>query len=163
MNEGPGVRLASAGTKSGVNDLRPTPPAMAGQREPQTAAVEPRLNRRGAEPPTNNWRRAMTDQVAVAAVEAAPTASLQERIDFMFARDRVAAGILIAALWATVFFVMLAVRSYITQPEIEVVCWIAAAVLLMFNTGSIVAMFRHYAADKQHIYSVDIRHLDAGR
>ena len=105
----------------------------------------------------------MTDQVALPAVEAARATSLQERIDFMFARDRFAAGVLIALLWLTVFFVMMAVRTYITEPSIEIVCWIAAAVLLLFNTGSIVAMFRHYAADKLHIYSVDIRHLDAGR
>jgi len=28
--------------------------------------------------------------------------------------------------------------------------------------ASIFAMFRHYAKDKAHIYSVDIRHLDVG-
>jgi hypothetical protein len=36
-------------------------------------------------------------------------------------------------------------------------------VLLLFNTASIVAMTRHYAADKDHIYGIDIKHLDAGR
>lgn len=105
----------------------------------------------------------MTDQVALSAVEPALKASLQERIDQMFARDRFAAGVLIAILWMTVFFVMLAVRSYISDPSIEVVCWISAAALLLFNSASILAMFRHYAADKEHIYSLDIRHLDAGR
>jgi len=104
----------------------------------------------------------MADQAAVTADEA-PTTTMQDRIEFMFARDRFAASILVAALWVTVFFVLLSVRSYITTTAIEVVCWIAAAMLLLFNTASIIAMFRHYAADKVHIYSVDIRHLDAGR
>jgi len=88
---------------------------------------------------------------------------LQSRIDRMFARDRLWAAGFVLVLWLVVFFVLLAVRSYMPNPNIEVVCWIAATVLVLFNTASITAMIRHYANDKQHIYSVDIRHLDAGR
>ena len=88
---------------------------------------------------------------------------LQSRIDGMFARDRLWAAGFVVVLWLVVFFVLLAVRSYMPNPNIEIVCWIAAAVLVLFNTASITAMIRHYADDKQHIYSVDIRHLDAGR
>ncbi len=88
---------------------------------------------------------------------------LNERIDAMFKLDRLWAGGVVVALWAVVFFVMLAVRGFIQDPAIEVVCWIAAGLLLLFNTASIVAMIRHYANDKQHIYAVDIRHQDAGR
>ena len=72
------------------------------------------------------------------------------------------ASILVAALWLTVFFVMLAVRGFMPSAEVEIVCWIGAAVLLLFNTASIVAMICHYGQDKAHIYAVDIRHLDAG-
>ena|SRR5258706_1970617 len=96
-------------------------------------------------------------------VSAAPKEPLSERIDATFAKDRLAAGALVVVLWLTVFFVMLAVRGFIPNPQIELVCWIAAGLLLLFNTASIVAMIRHYAADKHHIYSVDIRHQDAGR
>jgi hypothetical protein len=74
-----------------------------------------------------------------------------------------AAGALVAALWLTVLFVMLAVRGFIADKSIEVLCWIGAGVLLLFNTASIIAMMRHYAEDKAHIYAVDLRHLDAGR
>lgn len=88
--------------------------------------------------------------------------SLQSRIDSMFARDRAAAGLLVVALWVTVLFVLLAMRSFMSQ-TVEIVCWIAAAILILFNTASIVAMTRHYANDKDHIYGVDIQHLDAGR
>ncbi len=98
-----------------------------------------------------------------AAVTFAATESLKERIDKMFRIDRAAAGALVVGLWLTVFFVILAVRPFIEDKSIEVTCWIGAAVLLVFNTGSIIAMFRHYAQDKEHIYAVDIRHLDAGR
>ena len=67
------------------------------------------------------------------------------------------------ALWITVFFVMLAMRPFMPKGIVEIVCWIGAILLLVFNSASIVAMIRHYAADKRHIYGVDIRHLDAGR
>jgi hypothetical protein len=36
-------------------------------------------------------------------------------------------------------------------------------VLLIFNTGSIANMVRHYGHDKERIYGTDIKHLDAGR
>jgi hypothetical protein len=87
---------------------------------------------------------------------------MASRIDRMFAGDRLVAGILVLALWLTIFFVMLQIRGFIPDSSIEIICWIGAGLLLLFNTASIVAMIRHYAADKAHIYAVDIRHLDAG-
>jgi hypothetical protein len=62
-----------------------------------------------------------------------------------------------------VIFVLLATRSYMPGGGVEVVCWIAAAILLLFNTASIGAMVRHYGDDREHIYGIDIKHLDAGR
>ena len=88
--------------------------------------------------------------------------SMHDRIEAMFNRDKLTAGVLVVALWLTVFFVMLAVRGFIADKSVEIVCWIGAALLLIFNTSSIVAMIRHYGEDKAHIYAVDIRHLDAG-
>ncbi len=87
---------------------------------------------------------------------------MEERIDKMFAGDKFVAGVLVVGLWLTVFFVMLAVRGFIADKSIEMVCWAGAAVLLLFNTASIVAMIKHYGQDKAHIYAIDIRHLDAG-
>jgi hypothetical protein len=98
-----------------------------------------------------------------AAATVAESQIFNDRIEAMFRMDRLAAGALVAALWLTVFFVMFAVRGFIADKSIEVLCWIGAGVLLLFNTASIIAMFRHYAQDKAHIYAVDIRHLDAGR
>jgi hypothetical protein len=87
---------------------------------------------------------------------------MEDRIDKMFAGDKLAAGVLVVMLWLTVFFVMLAVRSFMPSGEVELLCWAGAALLLLFNTASIVAMLKHYGQDKAHIYAVDIRHLDAG-
>jgi hypothetical protein len=89
--------------------------------------------------------------------------ALQQRIDATFARDRLWAMGFVVVLWAVIFFVLLQVHSYIANGSIEIVCWIAAFMLVLFNTTSITAMIRHYSHDKNHIYSVDIRHLDAGR
>lgn len=99
-----------------------------------------------------------------AAVETlAKTPDLDARIEATFTRDKLTAGVLIVALWLTVFFVMFAVHGFIADKSVEVVCWIGAAILLLFNTASIVAMIKHYGEDKAHIYAVDLRHLDAGR
>lgn len=89
-------------------------------------------------------------------------AGLRDRIETMFRRDSIAATILVVVLWLTILFVILAVRPYMSR-SVELTCWIAAAFLLLFNTASIVAMIRHYGHDKEHIYGIDIRHLDAGR
>ena len=100
--------------------------------------------------------------MAVSAETVSHQKGMEERIEKMFAGDKLAAGILIAGLWITVFFVMLAVRGFMPSGQVEAVCWAGAAVLLLFNTASIVAMIKHYGQDKAHIYAVDIRHLDAG-
>ncbi len=101
-------------------------------------------------------------QEAIAAPGAAAP-PLEKRIDAMFTGDRIWAASVVIALWIVVFFVMFAMRGLIPDPSIEVVCWIGAGLLLLFNTASIIAMVRHYAQDKAHIYGVDIKHLDAGR
>ena len=88
---------------------------------------------------------------------------LQSRIDATYSRDRLWAWGFVAVLWVTVIFVMLAVRPFMPSGGVEGVCWIAAAILLLFNTTSIGALVRHYGDDKEHIYSIDIKHLDAGR
>ena len=88
---------------------------------------------------------------------------LQSRIDAMYNRDKYFAWAFVVALWITVLFVLIAVQAYIADTGISVACWIAAAVLLLFNTTSIWAMVRHYGQDRAHIYGIDIKHLDAGR
>lgn len=88
---------------------------------------------------------------------------LESRIESLYRSDRLVALIFVAALWVVLVFVMLAVREHITNGAVEIVCWISLLALGLFNTASIIAMIRHYAHDKQHIYSIDIKHQDAGR
>ncbi len=107
----------------------------------------------------------MTSQAApdLRHAAAADNKKLLNRIESMFARDRLTAIGFVAALWFVIFFVLLGVHSYIDNRAAELVCWVAAFLLVLFNSTSITAMIRHYSKDKYHIYSVDIRHLDAGR
>jgi hypothetical protein len=44
---------------------------------------------------------------------------------------------------------------------VRVLLVIGALAVLIFNTASIAAMLSHYAVDKQFIYGLDIRALDA--
>ena len=87
---------------------------------------------------------------------------LSARIDAMYSRDRLWAWGFVVALWLVVAFVLLSSIPY-ASGSVTVVCWIAAIVLLVFNTGSIANMVRHYGHDKERIYGTDIKHLDAGR
>ena len=88
---------------------------------------------------------------------------LNARINAMFARDKIWAWGFVVALWLTVFLVLFEVNSEIPTNGIRIACWIAALVLVIFNTAAIAAMINHYSHDKEHIYGTDIRHLDAGR
>ncbi len=85
------------------------------------------------------------------------------RIEAMFARDRLFAWAFVVALWLVVGYVLLVINPHMPSGGLQVVSWIAALVLVIFNTASIGAMVRHYAHDKHFIYELDIRHLDAGR
>jgi hypothetical protein len=90
------------------------------------------------------------------------SAAMSARIDAMFAKDRLFAWLFVVALWLVTAFVLFGALPY-SSGGVTVACWIAAVVLVIFNTASIAAMVRHYSHDKEHIYGTDIRHLDAGR
>jgi TM2 domain-containing membrane protein YozV len=96
------------------------------------------------------------------AVRPGQSAELSGRINAMYARDRAWAWGFVIALWLVVIFVLLSSIPYASS-GVNVAAWIAAIVLLIFNTASIAAMVRHYSQDRARIYGLDIRHLDAGR
>jgi len=91
------------------------------------------------------------------------TGSLQSRIDRMFARDRLWAWGFVIVLWIVLAFVYFAVSGLIEDGIAKTVAAIAALLVGVFNTASIAAMISHYGHDKNSIYELDIRHLDARR
>jgi len=91
------------------------------------------------------------------------TGSMQSRIDRMFARDRLWAWAFVIVLWIVLAFVYFAVSGYIQDGTAKIVAAIAAVLVGLFNTASIAAMISHYGHDKNAIYELDIKHLDAHR
>ncbi|ODR98197.1 hypothetical protein AUC69_09765 [Methyloceanibacter superfactus] len=89
--------------------------------------------------------------------------SLNERIDAMYRRDRLSAWTFVAVLWVVILFVLFMVWQVTPDPAIRLVLAVAAGAVLLFNTASIGAMVKHYREDKEFIYGLDIRHLDAAR
>jgi hypothetical protein len=89
--------------------------------------------------------------------------SMQSRVDRMFARDRLWAWGFVIVLWIVLAFVYFAVSGLIQDGTAKVVAAIAALLVGVFNTASIAAMISHYGHDKNAIYELDIRHLDARR
>ena len=86
--------------------------------------------------------------------------AMRKRINGMFVRDRRMARIALLLLWVTLGYVYVAVTAYTTDPSVRVALSIGVGAVLVFNTASILAMVRHYKDDKDHIYGLDIRHLD---
>jgi hypothetical protein len=87
--------------------------------------------------------------------------SMQSRVDAMFQKDKLWAWGFVVVLWITLAFVYFATIGYVEDGSVKVVIGIAALVLGGLNTASIGAMVNHYAHDKQFIYELDIKHLDA--
>jgi len=88
-------------------------------------------------------------------------AELDGRIETMYRRDRLWAWALVLFLWITILAVLIFSWPYIPDGAIRVVVIIGAAAVLLFNTASIAAMLKHYAEDKEFIYGLDLKALDA--
>lgn len=88
---------------------------------------------------------------------------LRTRIERMFSYDRLFAWVMVVLLWLTTLYVVFAVDHYVTDKTLSAVLYISALAVLVFNTASIIAMVSHYRDDKDHIYGLDIRHLDEQR
>ncbi|MFT3671592.1 hypothetical protein [Aestuariivirga sp.] len=85
---------------------------------------------------------------------------LNQRIEAMYRGDVRGAWTFVAVLWIVVLFVLFMSWPHIPDSGVRIVCLIAAAAVLIFNTASVGAMVRNYAADKDFIYGLDIKHLD---
>ena len=86
---------------------------------------------------------------------------LAERIETMYRRDRLWAWVIVFALWVATLSVLFLSWPYIPDQAVRLVALFSAAAVLIFNTASIAAMLSHYHEDKEFIYGLDIRGLDA--
>ena len=89
--------------------------------------------------------------------------TLEERIERMHRRDVTVAWAFVIGLWFAVIFVALAVWSFAPSSAARIVLMIGGAAVLVFNTAAIMAMLRHYREDRDFMYGLDIKFLDAAR
>lgn len=85
------------------------------------------------------------------------------RIARLYRRDCVVASLALLALWLAIAFILAEVWSMARDGSVRSALVGGAAVLLLLNTASIIALIRHYTADKIHLYGLDIFYIDAMR
>lgn len=87
----------------------------------------------------------------------------KKRMNDMYLRDCVMAWFDVALLWAAVIFVLIAILGIVKDENIRLVLYVSSFMLMLFNTASVFAMTKHFKEDKDYIYGLDIKHLDANR
>jgi hypothetical protein len=88
---------------------------------------------------------------------------LNGRIEAMHRRDVQVAWAFVAGLWVAIGFVAWATWSLAPSDGARIVLLIGGAVILVLNTAAITAMLRHYREDRDFMYGLDIKFLDAAR
>jgi hypothetical protein len=82
------------------------------------------------------------------------------RIGSMFSQDCLWASGLLLVLWLLYAFVFYEVWPNAGEDSVGLALAISGGLVLLFNSASIVAMIKHYAEDKEHIYGLDLHYLD---
>ncbi|MCB2127594.1 MAG: hypothetical protein KDE03_00590 [Rhodobacteraceae bacterium] len=81
----------------------------------------------------------------------------------MHRRDTMVAWAFVIGLWLAIGFVAMATWNLAPSSLARVVLLFGGAVILIFNTAAIMAMLRHYREDRDFMYGLDIKFLDAAR
>ncbi|MCV2866735.1 hypothetical protein [Defluviimonas sp. WL0075] len=89
--------------------------------------------------------------------------NLTSRIEKMHRRDVTVAWAFVIGLWFSMGFVAWATWSLAPSGATRIVLLIGGATVLIFNTAAIMAMLRHYREDRDFMYGLDIKFLDAAR
>ena len=88
---------------------------------------------------------------------------LNARIAVMHKRDVLVAWAFVIGLWFAIIFVAMATWSLAPSGPARVMLLIGGAIILILNTAAIMAMLRHYREDRDFMYGLDIKFLDAAR
>lgn len=88
---------------------------------------------------------------------------LTTRIQLMHRRDVQVAWAFVVGLWFTIVFVAVATWDLAPSGPARVVLLIGGAILLVLNTAAIMAMLKHYREDRDFMYGLDIKFMDAAR
>ena len=85
------------------------------------------------------------------------------RIEMMHRRDVQVAWAFVAGLWLSIIFVAFATWDLAPSGTARVVLLIGGAAILILNTAAIMAMLKHYREDRDFMYGLDIKFMDAAR
>lgn len=85
------------------------------------------------------------------------------RIPQMHRRDATIAWAFVIGLWLAIAFVLWATWDVAPSGAARTVLMVGGAVVLVFNTAAILAMLAHYREDRDFIYGLDLKFLDALR
>jgi hypothetical protein len=88
---------------------------------------------------------------------------LDQRISAMHRNDTRVAWAFVVGLWLAIIFVAIATWNLAPNGTARVLLLIAGAIILAFNSAAIMAMLRHYREDRDFMYGLDIKFLDAAR
>ena len=88
---------------------------------------------------------------------------LNARIQAMHKRDVQVAWAFVIGLWFAIIFVAIATWSWAPNGPARVILLIGGTIILILNTAAIMAMLRHYREDRDFMYGLDIKFLDAAR
>lgn len=88
---------------------------------------------------------------------------LTARIEAMHRRDVTVAWAFVIGLWFAIGFVAMATWPLAPSSGARLVLLVGGAIVLIFNTAAIMAMLRHYREDRDFMYGLDIKFLDAAR
>ena len=82
------------------------------------------------------------------------------RVAGMFGGDRFWSYSALGLLWLLYAFVFYSVQPYIQEPQTYWLLVVGGALVLLFNTASILVMIAHLSADRDEIYGLDLFYLD---
>ena len=85
------------------------------------------------------------------------------RIASIHRRDVIVAWAFVAGLWLAMAFVLWATWDIAPSAAARTLLILGGVVVLVFNTAAIVAMLAHYREDRDFMYGLDLKFLDALR
>ncbi|MBA3326169.1 MAG: hypothetical protein H0T41_13170 [Rhodobacteraceae bacterium] len=81
----------------------------------------------------------------------------------MHKRDVLVAWAFVLALWLVIVLAAYATWTIAPNGTVRLLLLVGGATILLFNTAAILAMLKHYREDRDFMYGLDIRFLDAAR
>ena len=86
-----------------------------------------------------------------------------QRIEAMHKRDVLVAWAFVLALWLVIVLAAYATWTIAPNGTVRLLLLVGGATILLFNTAANLAMLKHYREDRDFMYGLDIRFLDAAR